>query len=126
MKRFGFPKTARIVRSGDFARVHRRGRRMNVHPLRVRALPRQGGRSRLGLAVSRRVGGAVVRNRWKRAIREAFRLHRHRLARPYDLVVSVAWEAEGGEVRRVPEAFLELVERLNADHGSSSETAEMD
>jgi len=43
--------------------------------------------ARLGLTVSRRVGNAVVRNRWKRAIREAFRLVRHRLP-PLDLVVA--------------------------------------
>lgn len=43
--------------------------------------------ARLGLVVSRRVGGAVRRNRWKRLIRESFRLNRDALPRDCDLVV---------------------------------------
>jgi ribonuclease P protein component len=42
---------------------------------------------RLGLSVSRKVGNAVVRNRWKRRIREAFRLHQASLPAGVDLVV---------------------------------------
>jgi ribonuclease P protein component len=42
---------------------------------------------RLGLSVSRKIGGAVVRNRWKRLLREAFRLSRESLPAGIDLIV---------------------------------------
>lgn len=43
--------------------------------------------SRIGLSVSRKVGGAIVRNRWKRLIREAFRASRTEFPENLDLVV---------------------------------------
>jgi len=45
------------------------------------------GQSRLGITVSRRVGGAVVRNRVKRLVREFFRHCQHGIAPPQDILV---------------------------------------
>jgi len=112
--RFTFPRAARLSRARDFRRVYQDGWRVHVAPLRVVALPREEGLSRLGLAVGRKVGRAVVRNRWKRAIREAFRLWRHTLARPFDMVVSVEWDAGPERVREVPDAMRRAIELLNA------------
>jgi len=109
MKRFGFPRQARILRERDFRRVYRCGRRFAFFPLRFCVLARQDGASRLGLAVSRKVGNAPTRNRWKRAIREAFRLERSRIRPPHDVVVSVNWDATPGDVARVPAAFEALI-----------------
>lgn len=102
---------------------------MNVPPLRVRAFRRRGAAgeeeepgasSRLGLAIGRKVGKSVVRNRWKRAIRQAFRLHRHRLPAAYDLVVTVDWGRPAEDAGRVEEAFLAVVEMLRRRDGGES------
>ena len=112
-KRFTLPGKARLKRQQEFNAIHRQGRKMRAGPLRVSVLKRADGQSRLGLAIGVKVGGAVLRNRWKRAIREAFRLNRHRLNQPHDIVVSVNWDAKAEQVREVADAFLKIVELLN-------------
>jgi ribonuclease P protein component len=69
-------RRARITRSGDFDAVYRRGRSAANRHLVVYAFARDdrapGSPARLGLSVSRKVGGAVERNRVKRVLREQF------------------------------------------------------
>jgi len=69
-------RRARITRSGDFDAVYRRGRSAANRHLVVYAFSRDdrpaGAPARLGLSVSRKVGGAVERNRVKRVLREQF------------------------------------------------------
>ena len=120
MKRFAFPRQARILQEQEFRLIYRDGKRMLAFPLRFCVLRRGEGQSRLGLAIGRKVGNAVARNRWKRAVREAFRLNRHQFAAPHDVVVSVAWEAARADVARVAEAFEALIAWLNASAGEVS------
>lgn len=69
-------RRARITRSGDFDAVYRRGRSAANRHLVVYAFARDDAPActpaRLGLSVSRKVGGAVERNRVKRVLRERF------------------------------------------------------
>jgi ribonuclease P protein component len=70
-------KRGRLSRSGDFDRVYRDGRSHANRYLVLYAFPRKEadagtGEVRLGISVSRKVGGAVERNAVKRALREAF------------------------------------------------------
>jgi len=69
-------RRGRISRSGDFDAVYRRGRSAANRHLVVYAFAREGQPAaepaRLGLSVSRKVGGAVERNRVKRVLRERF------------------------------------------------------
>lgn len=81
----GFPATARIRKKGEFDRIFAQKLSAGDHQVIVHGMPSETGSPRLGLVVSRRVGGAVRRNRWKRQLREAFRLTRRDLP-PYDLL----------------------------------------
>ena len=66
-------KRGRLSRSGDFDRVYREGESRANRFLVLYSFPRQSsGQPRLGLSVGRKVGGAVVRNKVKRRLREAF------------------------------------------------------
>ncbi len=98
-RRFGLPRRARIARGGDFVRLKNTGRRVAWGCMLANWLPAAPGTpARLGVIVSRRLGGAVVRNRARRLLKECFRLHQHDLAQPIELVL-VARNSIVGRVR---------------------------
>jgi ribonuclease P protein component len=66
-----------IRRREDFQQVYDQGARHGSRLMTVFILPRAGAITRLGIAATRKLGGAVQRNRAKRLIREIFRRHRH-------------------------------------------------
>ena len=79
-----FPKRLRLLKPTEFRRVFDARCAVSNRTIRLCGIPNGLGHPRLGLTVSRTVGNAVVRNRWKRIIREAFRLTQHELP-PLDL-----------------------------------------
>jgi ribonuclease P protein component len=85
-------KRGRLSRSGDFDRVYRDGRSLSNRFLVLYAFPREDAASddddvRLGVSVSRKVGGSTERNAVKRALREAFWSFGERLPEGYDFVL---------------------------------------
>ena len=82
-----FPKSARLLKSFDFQRVYDGDVFAVDDTLVIKAVSNQVGQLRLGLSVSRKVGNAVVRNRWKRCIREAFRRQRGDFPVGLDIVI---------------------------------------
>ena len=73
---FSARKPTRLTRRAEFLRVAAKGRRAPVHGLVLQALPREDSApARLGFTVTKKVGNAVVRNRTRRRLKEAARLH---------------------------------------------------
>jgi ribonuclease P protein component len=95
-------KRRRLSRSGEFDRVYRDGSSHATRYLVLYSFPRRedpDGEPRLGVSASRKVGGAVERNRAKRALRESFWELAERLPRGHDFVL-VARPEIGGLIER--------------------------
>jgi ribonuclease P protein component len=117
------PGRRRLSRSAEFERVYRQGRSKGNRFLVLYAFPREDDSRadpsegpRLGLSVSRRVGGAVDRNRVKRVLREAFWEEAERLPSSSDYVVVARPDAKGLAEREgmsgIRTALAELVDGL--------------
>lgn len=75
-----FPRSCRISHRRDYQAARNGGRRRHTPHFIVYVLKHENGPARLGITASRKVGGAVQRNRIKRLLREFFRLHRNSFA----------------------------------------------
>jgi ribonuclease P protein component len=124
------PKRRRLSRSAEFERVYRQGRSKANRYLVLYAFPREGDDApsddgpRLGLSVSRRVGGAVDRTKVKRVLREAFWTEAERLPTGSDYVVVARPDSRDlAEREGMPGVRTALVELVDAMSGAKPSTA---
>lgn len=93
MKLFTFPKSKRLVRNGQFKDVLGRGLRVSDRVLTLYMAQNDCGHPRLGVSVGKFWGNAVMRNRLKRLLREAFRQSQDQIPAGFDyvLMISRSW-----------------------------------
>ncbi len=82
-----FPREARLVRRGEFDAVYRSGKRRSSAHYTVFARANSLQVSRFGFSIKKALGGAVVRNRIRRRLREIVRCHRQEIPAGWDIVI---------------------------------------
>ncbi len=108
----GFPRACRLVRRTGFEAVYRGGQRQSSRQFLVFFRPNGTGLSRFGISVKKALGGAVVRNRIRRRIREILRQHRQEIASGWDIVIHPRSSLVGqGEFARLAAELVELLRR---------------
>jgi len=110
----------RLRRTSDFLAVRASGRKIVRRPFIMQVLMSTGGGSaeaglRLGVIASKRVGGAVKRNRAKRLIRECFRSCRETLPAPCDLVVVARPAIDRLSFKELRGHFLEACDTIRKE-----------
>jgi ribonuclease P protein component len=123
-KWLGFARSQRLKQGRDFARARQEGQRVVLGCLIAnwRRLPADA-TTRLGVVTSKKIGGAVVRNRARRLMREAFRVHQRELTQPVDLVLVARQSIAGRRLADVEKDFLATMGRaglLGAERGVRS------
>ena len=107
-----FPKSVRLRSQADFDHVYQNNEFVADDFLVIKGCRNGTATSRLGLSVSRRVGNAVVRGRWKRLIREAFRKQRVEMPVGLDIVARPRKGAEC-DAAGIFRSVKRLAERLD-------------
>ena len=118
-----FPKKKRLASNRQFKAALDHGRRVGNSLLTLYVAPNECGYPRLGVSVGKSSGNAVVRNRLKRLLREAFRQNQDRIPQGFDYVLMISpplsrrlrHPEEGAKAlasltfQRLQESFLSLV-----------------
>ena len=105
-------KTTTLKQNYEFRRVYNKGK-SGVSPfLVIYARPNRGGRNRLGVTVSTKLGKAVVRNRVRRRLREIYRLSQPELKQGYDIVLVARTRAVTASYPELAHAYRKSCEKL--------------
>jgi ribonuclease P protein component len=112
--KYTFTKADRILKRNEFIELSKTGRKIHHKYFFAVYAPGRHGRSRLGITVTKKVGGAVKRNRIKRLVREYFRLNRHALSGEWDINIIAKNQAAGLSSEKVFESLENIFERISS------------
>lgn len=109
---FKMKHTYRIKQNYEFRRLYRRGNSVATPYLVVYAMKTRRKVNRIGLTVTPKLGGAVVRNRIKRLLREAYRLNEDKICQSYDFIFVARSKMIGAKCQKVEREILRVMKQL--------------
>lgn len=109
--RFRLCKQGILRKNKHFQIVYKTGKSYSNKMLVLYVMPKSDSLRRVGFAAGKRLGNAVIRNRVKRLLREAYRLHQHRLMNGVDLLLVGRQPLVHAGLANVNKALLDLSQR---------------
>ena|ERR1051325_6751097 len=110
----GFPKTRRLTHRSEYERVKRSGVTQRGRFMALSLMPLESSDLwRAGFITSGRLGGAVVRNRVRRRLREIVRRHQHELRQGFWFVIIARYEAATASYAALEDEWLHLARRAS-------------
>jgi ribonuclease P protein component len=107
----GLPKGDRLLRRAEYDAVYREGKRRSSSEFTVFLRSNGLERSRFGWSIKKAIGGAVVRNRIRRRLREIVRLHRKEISPGWDIVIHPRTSAAKQEFSLLAAELLKVLPR---------------
>ncbi|HEX8871529.1 MAG TPA: ribonuclease P protein component [Candidatus Acidoferrum sp.] len=111
-KSLDFPREARLVSRGQFDAVYLAGKRRSSSHFTVFVRANELPLSRFGFSIKKALGGAVVRNRIRRRLREVVRCHRQEIPAGWDMVIHPKSTVQKAPFAALAAEFLRLVKSL--------------
>jgi ribonuclease P protein component len=111
---FSFSKARRLTHRSEYERVKREGITQHGKLMMLNVMPvKSSGLWRAGFVTSRRLGGAVVRNRLRRRLREIVRRHQAELRQGFWFVIVARYEAATASYGALEDEWLRLARRAS-------------
>jgi ribonuclease P protein component len=107
-----FPREARLVRRGEFDAVYRAGKRFSSSHFTVFVRRNDLALNRFGFSIKKALGGAVVRNRIRRRVREIVRCHRQEIPTGWDIVIHPKSSVAKAEFAALQQDLLRVLRTL--------------
>jgi len=107
-----FPREARLVRRSEYDAVYRAGKRRSSSHFTIFVRANELPLSRFGFSIKKALGGAVVRNRLRRRLREVVRCHRQEIPAGWDIVIHPKSSVAKAPIAALAEDLLRLLKNL--------------
>lgn len=113
--KFLFPKSIRLLKRKEFVRISHDATRLIGRCISIDLYLTNANQTRLGITVSRKYGKAHKRNRFKRIVREAFRLSQHEIPKGFDMIIKPRYGAENACPQDIVHEFRSLFKVLSPE-----------